>query len=56
MTYCPGCISFREECNPEEEDYNKPCPYFKSANEVYEAEVRYERELSERMREAEEEL
>jgi hypothetical protein len=29
MADCQYCISFREECNPEAEDYNKPCPYYK---------------------------
>jgi len=33
MAYCPSCISFREECNPEPEDYDSPCKYFKDAEE-----------------------
>ena len=23
--WCPNCISFKEDCNPEYEDYGKPC-------------------------------
>jgi hypothetical protein len=33
MAYCPSCISFKEECNPELEDYDSPCEYFKDAEE-----------------------
>lgn len=31
MAYCPSCISFREECNPEPEDYSCSCEYYKAA-------------------------
>ena len=33
MAYCPNCISFKEECNPELEDYDKPCSYYKPREE-----------------------
>lgn len=33
MAYCPSCISFRSECNPDPEDYDSPCEYFKDAEE-----------------------
>ena len=39
MAYCPSCISYREECNPEPEDWDKPCPFYKSREEVLKAEL-----------------
>ena len=45
---CPDCISFGNECNPEPEDYDKPCSCYKSREEVLEAEMGYELELSQR--------
>ena len=27
--HCPDCISFLDECNPDAEDYDSPCPYYK---------------------------
>ena len=27
--YCPACVAFGEDCNPESEDWNTPCPYYK---------------------------
>lgn len=32
MAYCPSCISFREDCNPDVEDYNSPCEYYATKN------------------------
>jgi len=34
--YCPGCQSFLEECTPDPEDYNKPCPYHRPRVDEYE--------------------
>ena len=36
---CPSCISFNDECHPDPEDYNEPCPYYKAREEVLEAEL-----------------
>lgn len=33
MAYCPDCVSFKNECNPDFEDYNEPCPYYKSVHD-----------------------
>jgi len=28
IAYCPACVAFGEDCNPESEDWNSPCSYF----------------------------
>ena len=29
MVYCPSCVSFGEECNPDPEDFDAPCSYYR---------------------------
>lgn len=36
--YCPDCISFGIDCNPDVEEYSLPCERFKEANSTKEPE------------------
>lgn len=40
MAYCPDCLYFKGECDPDPEYYNAPCQFFMDRHDMLETERR----------------